>query len=85
MKESILISILIIIIYIFFINNRTNLVYIENNGTSIMVRDIPDKEKSGKLLSELVVKLYQLRDHVVENINDHPEYTGYIKLMSTNF
>ena len=85
MKESILISILIIIIYIFFINNRTNLVYIENNGNSVMVRDSNDKDTSAILLSELVNKMYLLRDNIVENINKYPEYTSYIKLMDQNF
>ena len=85
MKESIIISILIIIIYIFFISNKTNLLLIESNGNKILVRDMKDSSESAELLSNVIDRMYILRDRVVEDKLLYPEFTEYITFMSTNF
>jgi hypothetical protein len=85
MKESIIISILIIIIYIFFISNKTNLLLIETNGNHILVRDTPDSTTSAELLDKIITNLYLLRDTMVENKTSYPKYEKYIVLMSKNF
>jgi hypothetical protein len=85
MKESIIISILIIIIYIFFISNKTNLLLIERHGNKILVRDMPDASTSAELLNSIIDRLYLLRDTLVENKSKYPEYIQYITLMSNNF
>ena len=58
MKESIVITILVVVLYIFYKSNKTNLLLIENNGNSIYVRDMPDKETSASLLSKLINIMY---------------------------
>ena len=85
MKESILISILIIIIYIFFISNKTNLVSIEKNGNKMMVRNTPDKEESAILLGKLIDCMYKVRDHIVTNKTKYTDFIEYIELMDKNF
>ena len=85
MKESIIISILIIIIYIFFISNKTNLLLIEANGNKIMVRDTIDASMSAELLGTIIDRMYILRDTLVENKSTYPEYIEYITFMSKNF
>jgi hypothetical protein len=85
MKESIMISILIIIIYIFFINNKTDLILFEHNGNKVLVRDTPNSADSAILLGELINRLYILRNYLVNNKNQFPEYNEYLNLLETNF
>jgi len=86
MKESIIISILIIIIYIFFISNKTNLLLIETNGNHVLVRNnTPNINTSAEILGDIITKLYILRDTMVDNKTLYPTYEGYIVLMSNNF
>ena len=85
MKESIVISILIIIIYIFFISNKTNLLVLEKNGNKILVRDMKDASTSAELLSNVIDKMYILRDNLVQDKLLYHEFTKDIILMSNNF
>jgi len=85
MKESIMISILIIIIYIFFINNKTDLILFENNGNKVLVRDTQNSADSAILLGELINRLYSLRNYLVNNKTKFPEYNEYIVLLENNF
>ena len=87
MKETLLIITLIILIYIFLFYNNNKLVYIENSdfGTRFLVQNNEDKFKSSKILSKLTQNLYKLRNHLVKNINDYPNYKQYIKLLKTGF
>ena len=86
MKESIIISILIIIIYIFLISNKTNLLLIETNGNHVLVRnDTPNVTVSAELLGNIITRLYILRDNMVDNKSLYPKYDSYIVLMSNNF
>lgn len=86
MKESIIISILIIIIYIFLISNKTNLLLIETNGNHVLVRNnTPNITNSAELLGNVITRLYILRDTMIENKSSYPSYDSYIVLMSNNF
>ena len=80
-----MISILIIIIYIFFINNKTDLILFEHNGNKVLVRDTHNSADSAILLWELINRLYILRNYIVNNKNQFPEYNEYIDLLETNF
>jgi predicted metal-dependent hydrolase len=88
MKETILISIIIIFIYIYFFLNKKNFVSIESyNGTKYMVyNDNLNKDKANLL--ELVVKnMCILKNSLVKDIesNDLKEYKSYIKQLDKNF
>ena len=86
MKESIIITLFIIIIYIFLKTNKTNLMMVETNGNKILVRaDMSDTNDSALLLNNLIVSMYILRDNLVENINIYRNYSEYINLMKKNF
>ena len=85
MKESIIITILIIIIYIFLIGNKSNLKKIHTKDTLVYVRETDDSITSGILLTELVTRMYILRDNMVNNKNKYPLYIEYIELMERNF
>jgi len=88
MKETILISIIIIFIYIYFFLNKKNFVSIESyNGTKYMVyNDNLNKDKANLL--ELVVKnMCILKNNLIKNIesDDLKEYKSYIKQLDKNF
>ena len=87
MKETLLIITLIILIYIFLFYNNNKLVYIENSnfGTRFLVQNNKNKNKSSKILSELTIKLYILRNYLVRNIDKYPENKVYIKLLMEGF
>lgn len=80
MKESILISITIVLIYIFLFINNSNLKLIEANGNKVLVRALPDCQKSGQLLILLIQNMYKLRDHLVKNKNNFPEQSGFAEI-----
>jgi predicted metal-dependent hydrolase len=85
MKETILISMVIIFIYFFLFINRNNLIYIESNsGTKFLVhKDKYNKEKAN-LLSKIVENLFMLKNHMVKNINKFPSYKPYIEQLNDN-
>lgn len=88
MKETILISIIIIFIYIYFFLNKKNFVSIESyTGTKYMVyNDNLNKDKSN-LLASIVKNMCSLKNHLVKNIDsdDLKEYSSYIKQLDKNF
>jgi len=85
MKESLLISITIVLIYIFLFINNTNLKLIESNGNHVLVRALPDCKLSADLLLLLIKDMYKLRNYLVENISKFPEFTDSINLLKRNF
>jgi predicted metal-dependent hydrolase len=85
MKETLFLIIFVIVFYIIFILNDSSLVKIENNGNTILVRDSPDKYTSAILLSELINRMYALRNYLINNKSNFIEYEEYIVLMKDNF
>ncbi len=85
MKETLFLVIFVIIFYIIFILNDSSLVKVETNGNIIMVREGIDKYESAMLLEKLINRMYKLRDYLIYNINNFPEYSEYISLMNENF
>lgn len=85
MKETLIIIVFIIVFYIVFIMNNSNLVKFDIDGNTVLVRDTPDKEQSSKLLNELINRMYSLKKYVVDNKNKYPEYIDYINQFNENF
>ena len=72
MKETLIISFLIIFIYIFLILNKNNLVLIESQGKKALVYNSKSKdvrEKSASLLNQLTNNMYKVRDHLKSNLS----------------
>lgn len=86
-NESLLISIVIILIYIFFFKNDVELMKVDINGEKVLVRKSKDHKECAKILSELIKRMYLLRDYLVKNKNndDFSEYRKYILLLEKNF
>jgi len=85
MKETLFIIIFIIVFYVIFIMNDSSLVRVESNGNKILVREAPDKEKSAALLNDLIEKMYQLRQYIIDNRDKYPDYQEYIDQFEVNF
>jgi predicted metal-dependent hydrolase len=86
-NESLLISILIILIYIFFFKNDVELKKVNVNGKKVLVRKTKDYQLSAKLLAELIKRMYILRDYLVKNRNkdEYKHFKQYIDLLEVNF
>ena len=85
-NESILLSIIIIFIYILYVikKNRLTLVEANNNVKFMVVNDI-NKITSANLLAELVDRMYELRNKLINNKKTYREYKQYIDLLEKNF
>lgn len=86
MKESLLISVTIIIIFIFlFTNVQEDLKIVTIDGNNIAVRDSRDMYDGAVLLNTLISNMYSLRNILVNNIAQYPEQREYIELLANNF
>ena len=74
MKETLIIIVFIIVFYIVFIMNDSSLVKFNVDGDYVLVRDTNDKVQSAELLNELINKMYELKDYVINNQNKYPDY-----------
>jgi hypothetical protein len=86
MKESIIIAIFIIFIYMFLRLNKKSLVLMEasNSGYKFLVHNDKFKKESANILSEIITRMYKLRNHLVNNKGDFPEFKDSISLLEQN-
>ena len=87
MKNTIIFTITLVLLYIFIFINKTSLKYVESSltGVKYLVKNNKDKKKSAELLEKLILRMYKLRNHLVKNIKNYPEMKKYIKLLKNNF
>jgi hypothetical protein len=86
MKESILISAILILIYIFLFINRNNVIYVESkSGSKFLVHKDALKKEKAELLGDVVERMYILKNHLVMNKDKFPEYKDYITQLEENF
>ena len=86
MKDSILFSIIIILIYIFLFINKNDLKIVKINGNDIYVQKEENFQNSANLLNSLIENMYLLRDHLVKNKNGKfKDFNKYINLLEKNF
>jgi hypothetical protein len=79
MKESILISIIIIIIYLFLFHNKKNVVLIEGkDNNKYLVYNDSKKKEAAMILSEIIERIFIIRDYLYNNIDQYPSYASYI-------
>jgi predicted metal-dependent hydrolase len=86
MKETFIICILVIFIYIFYIINKNKFTLIEaSNGQKVRVNDQIDKNGSANLLAEVIERMYTLRNYLKNNIDKYDKNTACINLLTKNF
>ena len=73
------VSIIFIAVYLYF--NKSNLKYIESSktGTKYLVQNNELKKETAELLEKVISNMYKLKNHLVKNINQFPDYKKYIK------
>lgn len=66
--------------------NKKNLVLMEasNSGFKFLVHNDKFKKESANLLSEIITRMYKLRNHLVRNKDNFPEFKDSISLLETN-
>lgn len=86
MNENVLIAMLIIFIYIFLFLNRRNVIYVESNsGMKFLIhKDTMMKDKT-ELFSIMVENMLKLKNHLVKNKDNFPEYKKYIEQLRDYF
>ncbi len=86
MRETILISMIVIFIYIFLFINRNNVVYVQSkSGTKFLVHKDKFKNIKADLLDEITQNMFILKNHMVKNVNEFPQYKTYIEQLNENF
>jgi predicted metal-dependent hydrolase len=86
MNENVLIAMLIIFIYIFLFLNRRNVIYVESNsGMKFLIhKDTMMKDKTA-LFSTMVENMLKLKNHLVKNKDNFPQYTEYLVQLQDYF
>ena len=81
-----MIAIFIIFIFIFYKIKRNRLTLVEaNDNIKYMVYNDRNKDNSANKLSELIKRMFELKNYLINNINNFPEYKEYIILLRDNF
>lgn len=86
MKESVLVAIIVIFIYIFLFYNKKNvvLVYGSNNFTKYLVYNDKYKNDAALLLEHIINNMFKLKNYLYENIDKYPEFREYIIQLNEN-
>uniref|UniRef100_A0A6C0DC46 WLM domain-containing protein n=1 Tax=viral metagenome TaxID=1070528 RepID=A0A6C0DC46_9ZZZZ len=86
MKETILIAIIVIIIYLFLFHNKKNIVLVDgrDNKNKYLVYDDKSKKDAAVLLGDITENMFKLRDYLYENIKDYEEFDQYIRQLHRN-
>jgi len=85
MKETILIAIIVIIIYLFLFHNKKNVILIEGRDKNkYLVYNDNKKNDSAILLGDIINNMFKLKDYLYINIDKYPEFKEYIKQLNMN-
>lgn len=85
MKETILIAIIVIIIYLFLFHNKKNVVLVEGSDKDkYLVYNDKNKKEAAILLEKIVTNMFALKDYLYKNINKYPEFAIYIRQLNRN-
>lgn len=86
MKESLIISIIVIFIYIFLFHNKKNVVLItgQDNFTKYLVYDDDKKNESAILLEKVTENMFKLKTYLYTNRDKFEDVKDYIKQLHRN-
>ena len=65
--------------------NRLTVVESNDTGMKLMVYNDKNKKASADLLSEVIKRMFKLRNSLIANKKTYPEYQQYIELLEENF
>jgi predicted metal-dependent hydrolase len=86
MKESFLISLVVIIIYIYMFFSKKKIVFVKSNfdNQRYLVRDDNGKNQAADLLAKLISNIYKLINHVSTLKNSNREFSDYCIQLENN-
>jgi len=65
--------------------NRLTVVEASDTGMKLMVYNDKNKKASADVLSEVITKMFKLRNNLIAEKDKHNEYKEYIELLEENF
>lgn len=86
MNDTVLIVLVIVFIYIFLFLHRQNVVYIEayDNTSYLVYKDNTETDKAN-MLAKISENLINLKQWLIANKNNYPDYASYIDQLDRNF
>ena len=86
-SELIIFSLVIAFAYSMYTLRRDKLTVVEasDTGMKLMVYNDKNKKASADLLSEIITKMFKLRNNLITNKEKFPDFTQYIELLEENF
>ena len=86
-SEIFIFSLIIIFMYTMYTIRRNRLTIVEasDTGMKLMVYNDKNKKASADLLSEVITRMFKLRNSLIAEKDKHPEYKEYIELLEENF
>jgi predicted metal-dependent hydrolase len=86
MKQTIYISLIIILYIIYIYNQKSNHIYITSNlGNNYIVNKDEFQNVKVELLDKIQDNMYKLKNILVSNIDKYPDFTPYILQLKNNF
>jgi predicted metal-dependent hydrolase len=77
---------IILIIYIFYLFHNTNIINIETiTGYKLIIYNDNNNNYKKKLLDNIIFNMILLKEHLVNNIKQFPDYEIYILQLDKNF
>jgi predicted metal-dependent hydrolase len=83
MRHMVIISILIIVLYFYFMRTEVTEVRAAD-GNEYSVINLPNNDIASNLLSEIHQRITKLTTYLWNNIDKYPEYSEYITLLHNN-
>ena len=65
--------------------NKLTVIEQENTGLKLMVVNDQNKQPSADLLSQIIIKMFKLRNTLLKDKNNYPDMKEYIELLGSNF
>ena len=82
----VIICIIILVITMYCIRiSKVTLIEPFDSDMKVMVYNDSKKRSSADLLSEIIVRMFKLRDQLIKEKDKYPEYKEYIELLEKNF
>lgn len=85
-KESLMITLFVITAYMWYLSYHNNLIVVESmKGDKVIIQKDDFVDVKADLMRNIIKRLRKLKNHLVNNIDQFPEYEKYIKQLNRNF
>lgn len=86
-QEIIIFSVILVLAYVMYKIRKSKLTIVENEDTGMKLMVYNDKNKKGSasLLSDIIVRMFKLRNNLIKDKEKYPEFKKYIELLESNF